>query len=186
MIRNLLILVALMAAVAGYTYYSDFFKAPSAVPKNSDTTLFKPIPAPDFTFKDRNNTPIRLSDFKDRIVVLNFWATWCAPCVIEFPQMLSLAKKLEGKAVFLFLSVDDNAQDVERFLNLKKNHVLSKNVYVGIDTEKHISRDLYDSKKYPETYLIGPGLMIHDKVIGASKEWDSDTVLKTISALDQK
>lgn len=64
--------------------------------------------APDFKLRDLSGTEIELSDFKGKMVILNFWATWCAPCRYEIPLLVSLYKEFNKKGLEIIgVSVDD-------------------------------------------------------------------------------
>jgi thiol-disulfide isomerase/thioredoxin len=66
-----------------------------------------PILAPEYGFIDAEGKPVRLADFKGKVVVMNLWATWCAPCVTEMPTLARLAKAYEGKPLkVVAVSVD--------------------------------------------------------------------------------
>ena len=56
----------------------------------------KGVPAPDFTLPDLNGKMVSLADYKDQVVLLNIWATWCRPCVEEMPSMEKLHQELKG------------------------------------------------------------------------------------------
>jgi thiol-disulfide isomerase/thioredoxin len=73
-------------------------------------------PAPATTFYDAVGAPRRLSDFRGKVVVMNIWATWCAPCVVEMPTLAKLAKAYEGKPVeVVAISIDgEDARDKAR------------------------------------------------------------------------
>lgn len=74
-------------------------------------------PAPAFTLPDRDGKPFSLSDFKGKVVYMDIWATWCGPCIGEFPAMDKLIGKMEGKdVVFLGVSVDPDAEKWKAFL----------------------------------------------------------------------
>jgi thiol-disulfide isomerase/thioredoxin len=68
-------------------------------------------PAPVNSFYDGTGAPKRIADFRGKVVVVNFWATWCAPCVVEMPTLAKLAKAFEGKPVeVLAISIDSEAK----------------------------------------------------------------------------
>src|SRR5207302_6459277 len=61
--------------------------------------------APDFTVHDSDRT-VALHDFRGRVVVLNFWATWCPPCVEEMPSLVAMQRKMKGSVTVLAVSLD--------------------------------------------------------------------------------
>ncbi|GAB3828825.1 TlpA family protein disulfide reductase [Hymenobacter jeollabukensis] len=72
---------------------------------------FYGTPAPDFTMRDATGQEVRLSDFRGKVVYLDFWASWCGPCLMEMPASATLRKKYEGRdVVFLYVSVDAKEQ----------------------------------------------------------------------------
>ena len=74
-------------------------------PKDGDA-IGKPAPL-DFTLKDMNGVDVKLASFKGKIILLNFWATWCGPCRAEIPALVELQKKYADDLVVLGFSVDD-------------------------------------------------------------------------------
>jgi cytochrome c biogenesis protein CcmG, thiol:disulfide interchange protein DsbE len=81
-------------------------------------------PAPDFAVTDLNNQPLRLSSFRGKVVLLNFWATWCAPCETEMPAFTAWQRQYgpEGLQV-IGISMDDESAPVRRLANrLKLNY----------------------------------------------------------------
>lgn len=185
MIRNIAILVVLVALIAGYTWYDNHCTSPASptLPASGDETTSEQS-APDFSFTDLSGATHRLSDFRGKVVVLNFWATWCAPCVIEFPQMIALAESTRGKAVFLFLSQDDDREAIERFT---KKHApkVPDNVFIAQDTGLEVAQKLYQTYKLPETYLITRDGRIAEKIIGADVEWNGTAMQEKIGSLAQ-
>ena len=70
----------------------------------------KSRPAPDWQLKNIEGKPVKLSDFKEKVVVLNFWATWCAPCRMEIPALIALQKQYADKGlVVVGISVDEGS-----------------------------------------------------------------------------
>ena len=74
----------------------------------------KPAPL-NYTVKDMNGADVRLSSFKGKIILLNFWATWCPPCKIEIPDLIALQEQYKDDIVVLGFSVDDEADDLKPF-----------------------------------------------------------------------
>lgn len=136
----------------------------------------KPIskPAPPLALPKRDGAMIRLSDYRGRWVLLNFWATWCEPCRDELPHLADLAAKLTGKPIQLVLvSVDKQWQDVDGLIKSINEsasahkaaaswtnaaamlHDKMGNAVNVIDPEAK-SATAFGTSKFPETYLIDP------------------------------
>lgn len=175
MIRNITILAALLCLIGGYTWFDS---ASRRTPGRENTTPVKlqTQTAPDFTFRTLDGEKHALSDYKGKIIVLNFWASWCAPCVMEFPEMVKLAASAQKETIFLFLSLDDSDAAVERFVK-KYAPQTTDNVLIARDKDKSVAEALYQTFKLPETYIIGPDLKIREKIIGADVEWN-DTAMR--------
>src|SRR5215813_5566755 len=104
--------------------------------------------APDFTVKDTDRT-VTLSELRGKIVVLNFWATWCPPCVDEMPSLVEMQQKMKDKGVtVLGVSVDVDEDKYHKFL---KDH--NVNLLTVRDPDQK-SNNLYGTSKFPESYII--------------------------------
>lgn len=174
MIRNLMILLALAGAAIGYTVYSE-----RMIPAPPQSVKM----APAFTFKTLDGKKRALEDFRDKVVILNFWASWCAPCVIEFPQMLKLAEMTREESILLFMSIDEDKADIEKFMKQHGKNAGGPNVIIGHDADKSISRGLYQTYMIPETFIIAPGGAIAEKITGADVLWDSPDMAAKIKSL---
>ena len=113
------------------------------------------IPIYDFSLKLLNDTSdieVKLSDFKGDVVLLNFWATWCGPCIIEIPEFNSLYKKYKDQGFeILGVSVSDTKQQLEKFQ--KKFDVDYKILYSSPDVMSEININ-YGVNSVPLSYLI--------------------------------
>jgi cytochrome c biogenesis protein CcmG/thiol:disulfide interchange protein DsbE len=117
--------------------------------------------APDFTVQDSQNK-VTLSQLRGQIVVLNFWATWCAPCVEEVPSLVAMQQRMKAKGVTVLavsVDVDDSA-----YRHFVKDH--NVNLLTVRDPDQK-SNALYGTAKFPETYVIDRNGVIRRKFIGA-------------------
>lgn len=94
--RTGLILVTLLAIVAFALFANRATRTPSASAVNTNQEN-KPTASPEFTLKDLEDHDVSLSQFKGKVVLVNFWATWCGPCKIEIPWLVELQDKYVGR-----------------------------------------------------------------------------------------
>lgn len=120
-----------------------------AAATSSQAALTPSAAAPDFTLHSMAGSNLRLQEQRGRVVLVNFWATWCGPCREEMPKLNQLYEKYRGAGfVLLGVNVDDdprNATAVAQKLGVK--------FPVLLDTDKQVSK-LYDLKTMPSTVLI--------------------------------
>lgn len=185
--RNTLVLFAILALVFGYGWLEESSERPWGFQEASNATdsvgTKVAQKAPDFTITDITAKTVTLSSFKGKAVVLNFWASWCAPCVVEFPQMLNLAKDHRDDVVFLFLAQDDSKDEMMRFVRKLGSAANLPNVFIAHDKNKEVAQDIYATYKLPETYLLSPTQSIEDKIVGLEMAWDSKIMREKIAAL---
>ncbi|MEM7157770.1 MAG: redoxin domain-containing protein [Myxococcota bacterium] len=108
---------------------------------------------PDFVAKDLQGNEVRLSDYRGKTVVLNFWATWCEPCITEWPQLHQLAQRLQGRddVVVLAVSVEEDPEPIKPFL--ERMSLAESPVGVLWDPTSKVHVGL-GSDKIPDTYLV--------------------------------
>jgi len=119
-----------------------------------------------------NGKPAHLSDFRGKVVVLNFWATWCPPCIEETPELNQLQKYIASRnGVVLGVAADEDQAVYEQFL---RDHGVDFPTYRDPGTTNNHSpiAATYGTSMYPETYIIGRDGKIERKIIGF-QEWDS-------------
>jgi cytochrome c biogenesis protein CcmG/thiol:disulfide interchange protein DsbE len=131
-------------------------------------------PAPDFTVSDGGRN-LSLSSYRGKVVVLNFWASWCAPCVEEMPSLDALQRQLPQIAV-LGVSTDEDAAAYHQFLT---EHRIG---FVTIRDGSQRSNGDFGTFRFPETYVIDPHGMIQRKFIGA-QVWTTPEIIYYLSHL---
>ncbi len=112
-------------------------------------------PAPELAGKSLEGKEIRLADLRGKVVLLDFWATWCAPCVGELPNLKRAYDRYlaDGKLVIIGISVDDDADRLRSFL--KEKDVPWTQISLG-GTESNPIAKSYNVSGVPATFLIGP------------------------------
>jgi peroxiredoxin len=131
-------------------------------------------PAPQFVLSDGTRTA-DLSKLRGRIVVLNLWATFCAPCIEELPSLLALQRQMPEVAV-VAVSMDQDPDLYRRFL--VEHHV---DVLTVRDEDQRVNA-LYGTVQIPETYIIDRQGVLRRKFIG-SQNWTSPEITRYLSKL---
>ncbi|MGM0776508.1 TlpA disulfide reductase family protein [Cytobacillus firmus] len=137
-------------------------------PEDLPIGLEKGSLAPDFELTDMEGNPVKLSDFRGKAVLLNFWASWCPPCRAEMPHMEKLYKKYKDKK-FDILAVnltntEKNNGDAEKFVK-----ELGLTFKIPMDVKGTVGAD-YNIMAYPTSYFIDSDGVIREKVLGALNE----------------
>jgi peroxiredoxin len=110
----------------------------------------KPAPL-NFTLKDMNGVAVNLASFKGKIILLNFWATWCPPCKVEIPDLITLQDQYKDDVVILGFSVDDTADQLRPFA---AEYKMNYPVLVGLGHE-NIQEAYGPMWGIPVTVIIG-------------------------------
>jgi|SRR5579885_2219960 len=150
--------VVLFLFVAVFVYF--FVK-----PHGANRALGLGGEAPNFTLKTDDGHTVNLSDFRGKIVVLNFWASWCVPCVDELPSLNRLAQRYAPKGVQVIgVSLDEDPDQYRSFL--LKHGV----TFITVRNPSRTVSERYGTYKLPETYVISRDGRLLNKVIGGT-DW---------------
>jgi peroxiredoxin len=122
-----------------------------------------PTPAPPWALKDPDGKPVSSDQFKGKVVVLDFWATWCTPCKAEIPGYIELQRKYGADGlVFIGVSVDQDGElVVKKFI---KDHGINYTVVLAGDSD--IQSAYGDISVIPTTFIIDRQGQIRDKKVG--------------------
>lgn len=135
------------------------------------------ILGPDFTLKDLNGNDVSLSGYRGKVVLLNFWASWCPPCRSEMPSMETLYKQLQGMDVaILALNLGESKEVAGKFIN-KEKYTFD----VLLDSDNRVG-SLYGVRSIPTTYIIDKKGELKGYKLGAF-DWDSGGLLNIVKEL---
>ncbi len=136
--------------------------------------------APDFTLKTEDGKTWRLADQRGKVVVLNFWATWCPPCRYEMPSMERARKAVEGDGILIAaVNVGEDADTIFEFTGR-----------YPVSFPLLLDHDASIIKKYkvvglPTTFVIDPDGYVTHRIVGG-REWDDPVLLNALRGLLKK
>ncbi len=134
-------------------------------------------PAPDFRLATTDNNTLTLADLTGRVILLNFWATWCSPCRHEMPALERLHQRFAGRNFSVVgIAVDDNRAAVRSFLKQ-----MPVNFPVLFDSDQKTA-DTYKVFAYPTTFLIDSAGVIR-RIFTGEQEWESEEIVGRINRL---
>jgi cytochrome c-type biogenesis protein len=143
--------------------------APTPDPQKTSYT-----PAPDVQFTKLDGSPFRLQELRGRVVLLNFWATWCVPCRSEIPALSAMQKDLEPQGLSIIgVSYDDTADLIQQF---QKDIPQSYQIVLG---GREVGSQL-PASPLPTTYIIDRQGRIRDKLIGERSRAAFEAVIKPL------
>ena len=166
-------MAALLAAACLFFWYRH--KEPD-LPVNQSPAAFKLIDqmerdgVPDLTLPRIDGGELSIKELRGQIVIVNFWASWCNPCVEEFPSMLKLVERFKGQIVVYAVATDDDRKDVEAFI---KAFGLPKPGFNIVWDNKKEAMKTYGVDKVPESFLVNRDGKLIRKVLGI-ENWASD------------
>lgn len=123
---------------------------------------------------------VTLESLKGKLVIVNFWASWCAPCLEEFPSMIKLVKEFKGDVVLIAVSQDSNREDIDAFLKSFPDGN-NPSIHVVWDEKRDIGK-AYEVDRLPESFLAGVDGKLVTKIVGTIN-WYSDESVQYVRDL---
>ena len=143
------------------------------------TPLPDKAPAPQFVLSDLDGGIHRLSDYRGKVVIINFWATWCPPCREEMPSMQRAWEQLRGEGIgMLAINVGEDEDAVFQFT---ANYPVEFPLLLDQDSSVTAA---WPVRGLPTTFVVDPGGRLVYRAIGG-REWDDPGLLTRIRALQQ-
>jgi cytochrome c biogenesis protein CcmG/thiol:disulfide interchange protein DsbE len=130
--------------------------------------------APDFKVSDGTSS-IHLADYHGHVILLNFWATWCAPCVQEMPGLIALHHDRPDLAI-LAVSIDRDEAQYKRYIALRQVDLIT------VRDPSQSAASLYHTDGWPETYIIDRQGIIRRKLVG-DPDWSNPEIRAYLNTL---
>jgi peroxiredoxin len=131
-------------------------------------------PAPDFTVSDGTST-VHLASYRGKIVLLNFWATWCPPCIQELPSLQQFHRDHPEIAI-VAVSIDEDDDAYKRFLVQRQVN------FTTVRDPAQTAASKFSTEGWPETYIIDRQGKIRRKFIGAT-DWNDPEIARYLKTL---
>jgi peroxiredoxin len=129
----------------------------------------------DFVLKDQNNLPVKLADYKGKVVLVNFWATWCGPCKSEIPDMVKLYSQYKDKGlVVLGISIDDSPEQLQTFMREFKMN------YPVVQMRPEVEDAWGPFYGYPTSFIVARDGSICTKHIGPATHDQFEAEIKSL------
>ena len=133
-------------------------------------------PAKEFTVSDSDHS-VSLNQYRGQVVLVNFWATWCPPCVEELPSLMMLQERMKGRGlVVVGVSIDVDGDAYHRFLKLHNINFVTVR-----DPEQKVA-SMYGTSGWPETYIIDRQGVLRRKFVGPV-DWNAPDVIAFLSRM---
>ncbi len=134
--------------------------------------------APDFTLVDADGKKYSLSSLRGKVVLVNFWATWCPPCIAEMPSMEKLSARFAGEDfILLAINAEEDGRDIVKEFLAENPHTFP----VLLDSELKVQQR-YGVYRFPETFIVRRDGVIAERVIGAI-DWTDRKIVNLINFL---
>jgi len=163
--------IAVLVVLAG-VLTTSVYSAPQELTPHPN-----PQPAPAFSLEDPEGKRYTLADFKGKVTVVNFWATWCPPCVKEMPSLQRAWEQLQQEDIqVIAINMGQDKEDIAYFLSkypVKFPILLDSDVTVA---------ESWGVKGLPTTYVLDASMRMVIEVIG-EREWDDPALLDQVRAL---
>jgi peroxiredoxin len=133
-------------------------------------------PAKEFTVADSDHS-VSLNQYRGQVVLVNFWATWCPPCVEELPSLMTLQERMKDRGIVVVgVSIDVDGDAYHRFLKLHNINFVTVR-----DPEQKVA-SMYGTSGWPETYIIDRQGVLRRKFVGPV-DWNAPDVIAFLSRM---
>lgn len=175
-----IVIVVIVGALGVWGFKQLFGTKP--VQNSSYATLeaFEKEGVPNFTAKDLGGNSFDLKSMNGKVVILNFWASWCGPCVEEVPSLIKLVKEFKGEVQLLAISGDSNLEDIQIFMK-SFPELKDANIKIIWDEDRALMKQ-FQVARLPESMILGKDHKLAKKLVG-SIDWHTPDSIEYMNTL---
>lgn len=170
-------LVILVIGIIGILSFRYFMNSRNSDDSSANYSLLESLEkegASNFSAKDVNGTAFELESFKDKIVILNFWASWCSPCVEEIPSLIKLVKEFKGKVQLVAISGDNSLEDIQVFLK-SFPELKDPDIKIVWDHDRKLMQQ-FGISRLPESLILKGDFKLAKKIVGTINWYTKDSI----------
>jgi cytochrome c biogenesis protein CcmG/thiol:disulfide interchange protein DsbE len=173
------IVTAAFLSVPIYFYWGFLTKGMQPTESTLRLNQLEKSGVPDFTLPDLNGKSVSLSQFRGKLVIVNIWASWCGPCVKEFPSLKKLVEEFKGELVVLAVSQDNTREDLDSFIAAFGS--VPKDFVIVWDKDR-ITSPLLGVSALPESFILKKDGSFVRKIVG-EQAWDDPEAIQFFKGL---
>ena len=176
----------LVTAIAGlmmvliFSYWKERTSSPENAKKLGLLEQMEKTGIPEITKTTVDGGQVSTAAFRGKVVFINFWASWCEPCVAEVPSLIALMETFPEQAELIAISEDNSAEDIQAFIKAFPK-IKAANIHIIWDEDRQLMKT-YHSERLPESFVVGKDGHLVKKVVG-SINWhtaDSEEFVKSL------
>ncbi len=129
---------------------------------------------PNFTAKTMEGMEFDLESYRGKVIILNFWASWCGPCIEEVPSLIKLVQEFKGQVQLIAISGDSKVDDIEVFMK-SFPEMKGKNIHIVFDEDRSLMKR-FQVARLPESLVLNSDLKLVKKIVGSIEWYNEDSV----------
>ena len=181
---SLVTLVSAAALFAGFAYWKKNTNTEVDRPSLSLLNQMETVGVPAFNLKTLDEKDFKLEEVKGKVTIINFWASWCGPCLEEFPSMIELVKTMKNEVKLVAIAQDADRAEIMAFLKAFPEYEKQSSVIIVWDKD-HEAAKSYAVDRLPETFVVGKDHKLARKITGSIK-WNSPEAIDFMKNLMAK
>lgn len=184
LIASLVVFILGLTSIWGITQYINSKNSQAFTPTFELIKELEERGLRNFEFTNLDGVLTNVDSFSGQVVIVNFWASWCAPCIEEVPSLIKLVEHFKGRVKLVAVSGDSELKDIEVFMksfpDLKR-----QDIYVVFDKDRTIMQK-FGVNRLPESLIFGTSLKLEKKIVGTIDWYNPDSVAYTEELLGKK